>query len=148
MNDNNDTPKTLGGIEGHEGAPAPEGREADRKLSDETRLALTVARVAKAIGSVPTHILFGALATLGGQVVFASAPTLNGEGRARRRHNMQQFIRGIESSLDMMESTAANHAKQAKKAAEAQEAAQRADVIRLPAGKDPGKKPKLIIVDK
>lgn len=111
-------------------------RASDKRLSDETRLALTVARVAKAIGSVPTHILFAAIATLGGQAVFASAPTLNDAGFNRRRHNLKQFMNGVESSMAMMESTAANH--EAKRAE-----AQRSDVIRLPVGR--GKKPKLII---
>lgn len=142
MNNDND-PKPPGATDVHEGTPVPEGRESDRKISDETRLALTVARVAKAIGSVPTHILFAAIATLGGQAVFASAPSLTAAGQVKRRHNLAQFVRGVESSLAMMESTAGDHAKLAEQAGQEQAGKQRSDVIRLPVGR--GKKPKLII---
>jgi hypothetical protein len=133
MNDNTNPPEAPGAE-----APVPKGREADRKLSNETRLALTVARISKAIGEgTPINIVLGALATIAGQVIFATAPGDPG----RRRHNIAQFIHGLESSLRMMESTAAEHERRVQEAKKMQEDAQRSDVIRI------AKKPKLKVVE-
>lgn len=78
--------------------PADLSRAADKKISDETMLGLTIARVARSLGNPPAHILIGALATLSGQAICASH-----RDPEKRRHNKVQFDKGVETSMRLYE---------------------------------------------
>lgn len=75
--------------------PPPDASRADeRRFSQETMVALAVARVAKALGTLDLHVMFATVATIASRVIHNSASTPEG-----RDKNRLQFNKGVDAAL-------------------------------------------------
>jgi ABC-type thiamine transport system substrate-binding protein len=81
-------------------------KEAEKRLSDETRMALAIAAIEERLLTLPVKIAFGALATLVGRLV-----TMSHKDDDKRRNNWIVFQRTVENVMRMEEEKVAAEAK-------------------------------------
>jgi hypothetical protein len=100
-------------------------RVADKKLSDETRMALAVAELEKRLFNLPIKIAFGALATLAGRLIAASH-----RDEDKRRNNRHVFVHTVDGVLLLEEARQEKEARIKAKIEQTAAAQQAAEPLR------------------
>jgi len=86
-------------INGGSQKEAERDKEAEKRLSDATRMSLTIAAIEKQLYELPVRIAFGALATLAGRLIVASHSTNDNV----RRNNRHVFVHTLDNIITMEE---------------------------------------------
>jgi len=86
-------------VPGSEASKEGRDKEAEKRLSDATRMSLTIAAIEKQLYELPVRIAFGALATLAGRLIVASHSTDDNV----RRNNRHVYVQALDNVVRLEE---------------------------------------------